>query len=121
MLSVFTENGFIPIETRQDYYLTMKHDGFHNLSFDVSNKDPIVKYLKNEAIIQNEDNRFLIKNINRRTQNMTLSCELDMDEWKETIFFDTTVDERFKTKLLADILEVIKPMDGKFQMLESEQ
>nr|DAG86795.1 MAG TPA: tail protein [Caudoviricetes sp.] len=109
MLSVYTKEGFIPIETRQDYYYLMNYDGFHQLSFDVSVNDSISKHLINEAVIQNEDNRFLIKDINRRTKNITVTCELDMDEWKQTIFFDTAADVRFQTKLLGDILNVIKP------------
>lgn len=109
MLSVYTKEGFIPIETRQDYYYLMNYDGLHQLSFDVSVNDSINKHLINEAVIQNEDNRFLIKDINRRTKNITVTCELDMDEWKQKIFFDTAVDVRFQTKLLGDILNVIKP------------
>lgn len=109
MLSVFTKDGFVPIETRQNYYYEMNHNGFHKLCFDVSVKDNINKYLVNEAIIKNEDNCFLIKDVNRRTQNITLTCELDMDEWKETIIFDTANDSRFQTKSLGDILEIIKP------------
>lgn len=109
MLSVYTKDGFIPIETRQNYYYLMNYDGFHQLSFDVSVNDEVNRYLINEAIIKNEDNRFLIKDINRRTQNVTITCELDMDEWKKTIFFDTANDTRFQTKSLGDILSVIKP------------
>ncbi len=109
MLSVYTKKGFIPIETRQNYYYLMNYDGFHQLSFDVSISDKINNYLINEAIIQNEDNRFLIKDINRRTKNVTITCELDMDEWKETVFFDTANDARFQTKTMGDILNVIKP------------
>ena len=109
MLSVYTKEGFIPIETRQDYYYLMNYDGLHQLSFDVSVNDSINKYLINEAVIQNDDNRFLIKDINRRTKNITVTCELDMDEWKQKIFFDTAADVRFQTKLLGDILNVIKP------------
>lgn len=111
MLSVYTKDGFIPIETRQNYYYLMNYDGLHQLSFDVAVKDEINKYLVNEAIINNEDNRFLIKDVNRRTQNVTITCEIDMDEWKETVFYDTASDSRFQTKSLGDILNVIKP-DG---------
>lgn len=113
MLSVYTKDGFIPIETRKNYFYLMNYDGFHQLGFDVSVSDPINKYLINEAVIQNEDNRFLIKDINRRTQNVTVTCELDLDEWKEVVFFDTVNDPKFQTKSLGDILNVIKPTDWK--------
>lgn len=109
MLSVYTNEGFIPINNRQNYYYSMQYSGFHQLYFDVSVKDSINKYLINEAIIQNEDNRFLIKGINRRTKNVTFTCELDMDDWKETVFKDTGNDEKFKTKTLEEILNAIKP------------
>lgn len=114
MLCVKTNEGFIPINNRQNYYYSMKYTGFHQLLFDISVKDPINKYLINEAIIKNEDNRFLIKDVNRRTQNITFTCELDMDEWKETIFKDTANDERFITKTLEQLLTAIIPAGWKF-------
>lgn len=109
MLQIYTENGYIPIETRQEYYYLQNYNGFNELYFDVSVKDMAMKHLKNEAIVLNEDNRFLIKDINRRTQNATIECELDLDEWKHTVFFDTANDARFQTKTIGEVFDVIKP------------
>ena len=109
MLQVYTEQGYIPIETRKEYYYLQNYSGFNELYFDVSVKDSLMKYLINEAVILNEDNRFLIKDVNRRTQNTTIKCELDLDEWKQTVYFDTANDSKFQTKTLDEVLNVIKP------------
>lgn len=113
MLQIYTKDGYVPIESRQEYYYLQNYNGFHELYFDVSIKDSIMRHLKNEAIILNEDNRFLIKDINRRTQNATIKCELDLDEWKQTVFFDTATDTRFQTKTIGEIFDVIKPQGWK--------
>lgn len=113
MLQIYTKDGYVPIESRQEYYYLQNYNGFHELYFDVSIKDSIMKHLKNEAIILNEDNRFLIKDINRRTQNATIKCELDLDEWKQTVFFDTATDTRFQTKTVGEVFDVIKPQGWK--------
>ena len=110
MLEIFTKDGWRPISNRQNYHTVYNYDGTQSLAFDISTDDEMYQYVSNETPIRNSENRYLIKDINKRKSNCTVTCDLDMDDWFQNEPYLNTKDvEKFKTKTLGEILGVIKP------------
>lgn len=110
MLEIFTKDGWRPISNRQNYHTVYDYDGTQSLAFDISTDDEMYQYVSNETPIRNSENRYLIKDINKRKSNCTVTCDLDMDDWFQNEPYLNTKDvEKFKTKTLGEILEAIKP------------
>lgn len=110
MLEIFTKDGWRPISNRQNYHTVYDYDGTQSLAFDISTDDEMYQYVSNETPIRNSENRYLIKDINKRKSNCTVTCDLDMDDWLQNEPYLNTKDvEKFKTKTLGEILGAIKP------------
>ena len=112
MLSLFTKDGQKPILNTTNYYTKYAYDGTQGLSFDLSSSDPIFSLIHNESVMINEENRYLVKGINKRAQYATITCQLDMDEWKQhEPYLDTSTMAIFQSKTLLEVLDTVKP-DG---------
>ena len=112
MLSIYTTDGQKPILNTTKYYTKYAYDGTQELSFDLSSSDPIFPLIHNESVMINEENRYLVKGINKRAQYATITCQLDMDEWKQREpYLDTSAIAAFQTKTLLEVLNTVKP-DG---------
>lgn len=110
MLEIYTKEGWLPITNRQNYYTAYEYDGTQTLCFDISPSDEMYRYIANETPVRNEENRYLIKDINKRKTACTITCSLDMDDWHQNEPYLNTKDiAKFQTKSLSEILEVIKP------------
>lgn len=109
MLDAYTKQGWLPITRRQNYSVTSDYQGLEVLCFDLSPLDEIFPELKNESTIRNEDNRYLVKTINSRKSMCTYTCELDMDDWKTSIYMKCKDDQELQSKTLESILNYIKP------------
>lgn len=110
MLEIYTKEGWLPITNRQNYYTAYEYDGIQTLCFDISPSDEMYRYIANETPVRNEENRYLIKDINKRKTACTITCSLDMDDWHQNEPYLNTKDiVKFQTKSLSEILEAIKP------------
>lgn len=110
MLEIYTKNGLMPIANRQNYYTAYNYDGTQTLCFDMSPDDEMYQFITNETPIKNEENRYLIKDINKRKTACTITCSLDMDDWHQNEpYLNTKEVAKFQTKSLSEILEAIKP------------
>ena len=110
MLEIYTKEGWLPITNRQNYYTAYEYDGTQTLCFDISPSDEMYRYIANETPVRNEENRYLIKDINKRKTACTITCSLDMDDWHQNEPYLNTKDmAKFQTKSLSEILEAIKP------------
>lgn len=110
MLEIYTKEGWLPITNRQNYYTSYEYDGTQTLCFDISPSDEMYRYIANETSVRNEENRYLIKDINKRKTACTITCSLDMDDWHQNEPYLNTKDiAKFQTKSLSEILEAIKP------------
>lgn len=110
MLEIYTKDGWMPITNRQNYYTAYEYDGTQTLCFDISPSDEMYRYIANETPVRNEENRYLIKDINKRKTACTITCSLDMDDWHQNEPYLNTKDiAKFQTKSLSEILEAIKP------------
>ena len=101
MLEIYTKEGWLPITNRQNYYTSYEYDGTQTLCFDISPSDEMYRYIANETPVRNEENRYLIKDINKRKTACTITCNLDMDEWHQNEPYLNTKDmAKFQTKSL---------------------
>ena len=111
MLEIYTKGGWLPIPNRQNYYTAYEYDGTQTLCFDVSPSDESYQYIANETPVRNDENRYLIKDINKRKTVCTITCNLDMDDWRQNEPYLNTKDiAKFQTKSLLEIMEAIKPV-----------
>lgn len=101
MLEIYTKEGWLPITNRQNYYTAYEYDGTQTLCFDISPSDEMYRYIANETPVRNEENRYLIKDINKRKTACTITCSLDMDDWHQNEPYLNTKDmAKFQTKKL---------------------
>lgn len=109
-LEINTPIGWMPITNRQKYYTAYEYDGLEILNFDLSPEDEIFKYIKNEVLVRNDENLYIIKSINHRGKVCTISCELDLDDWLSDQPIISTKDVvELQTKSLSEVIDYIKP------------
>ncbi|MBS5285521.1 MAG: dockerin, partial [Erysipelotrichaceae bacterium] len=109
MLSVKTQDGWLPITVATNAYVEKDEEGEETLSFDVPPDSELFTYLKTEAEVRTEDNLYLIKGVNKLITQATITCELNMDDWKESYYLKTADIAALQTKTIGDVLNYIKP------------
>lgn len=115
-LEILTEEGWLSVSNRKKYYTEEDYGGNEIISFDISPFDEIYQHIKNEALVRNDENLYIIKTINRRKTLTSVSCDLYMDEWyKNEPYIETKENSKFQTKSLSDILNSIKPSGWSIQ------
>lgn len=115
-LEILTEEGWLPVNNRKMYYTEEDYGGNEIISYDISPFDEIYQHIKNETLVRNDENTYIIKSINRRKTLTSVSCDLYMDEWyKSEPYVETKENPKFQTKSLSDILNVIKPTGWSIQ------
>lgn len=116
MLDVYTKHGWLPIHEKNNYYTDFEYGGLETLCFDVPVSSDILGYLKNEVVIRNTDNRYIIKQVNRMKTKVSYTCMLDLDDWKKGVpVFTTKEDVHFINKTVYEILQYIKPEGWQIQ------
>lgn len=98
MLSVKTQDGWLPITVATNAYVEKDEEGEETLSFDVPPDSELFTYLKTEAEVRTEDNLYLIKGVNKLITQATITCELDMDDWKASYYLKTADIAALQTK-----------------------
>ncbi|MEG2908116.1 MAG: phage tail protein, partial [Erysipelotrichaceae bacterium] len=109
MLKIKTSNDWLPITNQSNYFIEYDEEGEQTLSFDLSIKDGLAKYIVNEAIIQSDNNEYLIKGINRPSYVMSVTCQLNLDDWMDGHYLKTKDIVELQTKTIDDVLEFVKP------------
>lgn len=109
MLSIKTQDGWLPLNGYSDYYIEKTKDGTEVLSFDISKSNPLFEKIKSEVLIRSDENEYIITGINLPSVTATITCGLNMHEWKQGFYFKSSDIPALATKLLVDVLEYIKP------------
>lgn len=109
MLSVKTQDGWLPITVATNAYVEKDEEGDETLAFDIPPDSELFTYLKTEAEVRTEDNLYLIKGVNKLITQATITCELNMDDWKESYYLKTSDISALQTKNIGDVLNYIKP------------
>lgn len=96
----------LPIDDNKRY---VKHvfGGADLLVFEVASNDPRYQYIVEETKVEDENNRYVVKQIDEHSDFVTVSCHLDMDDWREELIptFRPT------NALLQNVLTSILPDD----------
>lgn len=106
MLSVYTGADWLPVANRDNYSVKYQYEGDQLLSFDISPNDPAYPYLKEETVLRDQGNEYLIKSINERAAVSTIQASINMDDWRVSVWREY----RRTNKTISDILTEIKPL-----------
>ena len=121
MLSVKTQDGWLPITVATNAYVEKDEEGEETLSFDVPPDSELFTYLKTEAEVRTEDNLYLIKGVNKLITQATITCELDMDDWKASYYLKTADIAALQTKTIGDVLYQAFRVDGNRRRGQNDQ
>lgn len=96
----------IPLPIPDDRrFVTHKYNGYDTMTFEIQGNDPLCKYVVEEAKVEDEKNRYVIKGIDEHSDFITVTCEVDVDDWKQKIFYEF----RTTNKALQEVLDMIVP------------
>lgn len=111
MLKIYNPSNpadVIPLSIDDDKrYVTHKYNGYDELSFEIESNSSLYRYIIEEAKIEDEKNRYIIKSIDEHSDFVTVRCDIDLDDWKAEIIYEY----RRTRYRLAQVLEEIIP-DG---------
>lgn len=111
MLKVYNPSNpadVIPLPIDDDKrYVTHKYNGYDELNFEIESNSSLYRYIIEEAKIEDEKNRYIIKSIDEHSDFVTVRCDIDLDDWKAEIIYEY----RRTRHRLAQVLEEIIP-DG---------
>lgn len=86
-------------------YVTHKYEGYDTLTFDIHPKHDLYPIISEEVRITNGENRFVVRDIDECATVSTVTCELDLDDWREKIYHSYRRTDTY----LEEALEEIKP------------
>ncbi|MCD2493753.1 phage tail protein [Lacrimispora sp. NSJ-141] len=81
------------------------YDGRDALNFEMSSENEMYPRIAEEIRIEDEKNRYIVKNVDEHNGIATVDCEIDLDDWREKFW------REFRTtdSLLSEVIEQIKP------------
>lgn len=85
-------------------YRVHKYNGDDTLRFELQRNHEMYSKLSEEIKIEGFNNRFLIKKIDEHSDFVVVDCELDYDEWKQTIFKKYRRTDEVISNILLDLL-----------------
>ena len=86
-------------------YVTHVYDGRDTLTFEIDSNDPLYQHIAEEVRIDDENNGYIVKSVDEHSDFITVVCDLNLDDWKESILYSF----RSTNKLLAEVLQDILP------------
>ena len=99
-------SGVIPLPLEDDKrFVTHPYNGKDTLTFELESDNPLYKYLAEEVRVEDEHNRYVVKKIDEHSDFIIITCDLDLDEWKESILYEF----RTTNSLLSEVLEKLLP------------
>lgn len=99
-------NDVIPFQIADEKrYVIHSYDGYDSLIFEFNSNDAICKYIAEEVKVEDETNRFVVKHIDEHSNFVTVTCDLDLDDWKQEIYYEF----RTTNKTLLDVMQMITP------------
>lgn len=108
MLKVYNPNNpadVIPLPIDDDKrYVTHKYNGYDTLSFEIESNNPLYRYIVEEAKIEDDKNRYVIKNIDEHSNFVTIRCDIDLDDWKAEIIYEYRRTRYYLTQVIDEIL-----------------
>lgn len=109
MLTIYNETGqeAFPLTISPGAYsITHKANGYDVLEFEIPDSHELYPRISEEIrVIGDDQNRYAIKSIDEHGGLATVTCELDLDDWRQQFWRQY----RETDKYLSQILESIKP------------
>ena len=88
MLTVFDGANGYPI-SNDDYYIRELASGYNEIVFQVSIRDPVYQYIREEAVVRDRDqNVYLIKQIDAGDTSAKVIAQINLDDWKSALFME---------------------------------
>lgn len=108
MLKVYNPKNpadVIPLPIDDDKrYVTHKYNGYDTLSFEIESNNPLYRYIVEEAKIEDDKNRYVIKNVDEHSNFVTIRCDIDLDDWKSEIIYEYRRTRYYLTQVIDEIL-----------------
>lgn len=105
MLTLYHNGEEHPIQNTE-YYIRELSTGLDEIIFSISVWDPIYQLLSEESnIVDRGGQRYLVKQIDGGAVTAKIVCQLDLDEWRASMY----VDYDSGSKTVADQVNAIKP------------
>lgn len=106
MLKIFIDSDVYPIWLNgKDWYIEHAYDGYDNLCFELSDTHEMYQYISEEARIFDGHNRYSVKQIDDHGGYMSVTCALDLDDWREHFWKSY----RKTDSTLKQVFDEIKP------------
>lgn len=103
-------DSLIPLNLKDDeWYVTHSFDGNDTLTIDINSNNKYFQYIAEEVRIdavglRGNDARFTVKNIDDHSEVVTITCNIDLNDWQRTIIDSF---RKLKTDLPTCIDEII--------------
>lgn len=104
MIKLYNNSEQLPFVDYSNFFLVYNYDGLVDLSFDISPKHELYKYIKEEMLIEFDENYYLIKTINERANTSTITAELDLDSLKVNVYTEYNSLEKRLQEVFDEIL-----------------
>ncbi len=85
-------------------FVTHKYNGYDTLTFEIESGNPLYRYIAEEVVIEDEKNRYVVKDVDEHSDFVTVMCEVDLDEWKQNIIYEFRTTNTLLSGVLAEIL-----------------
>lgn len=107
MLTLYTGAGAVPLQI-DDYYVKELASGLDELCFSISIWDDAYPLIQEESSIREESPdgaaNYLVKAIDGGKSSANIKCQLDLDEWKTSIYVGYNSGSKTVGEVVADIL-----------------
>lgn len=76
------------VDVEKSLYTIFKYNGFHELHFEITVVNPAYKYIAEQRIVEDKNNRYVVKKIDEHSNYVSVVCYLDLDDWKQKFFYN---------------------------------
>ena len=87
-----------------DCYCTHEYNGFDTLTFSIETQHELYSKIIEEVKIDVFSNRFVVKKIDEHSDLVTVTCNIDVDDWKKDVFIDYRRTNSKITSIMSEIL-----------------
>lgn len=88
----------------KDCYCTHEYNGFDTLTFSIETQHELYSKIIEEVKVDAFSNRFVVKKIDEHSDLVTVTCNIDVDDWKKDVFIDYRRTNSKITSIMSEIL-----------------
>lgn len=99
-------NGHPYVPPADSFFILQESGGEESLQFDIHPKNPLYAQVAEEVPVVCGGQRYLIKTINERRTVTTVTCALDLDEWKAVGHLRYQSSDQTLSSLLDNLIQI---------------